>query len=804
MTRRLVFVSLLLSLCLSVSSAAARASVVRIGVIFDGPGQPNAKLAQVFQQEVLTLTHGEFEVRFPANKRVQADRTLPSVRHALDRLLADRTVDLILTLGPLASLEACRRLHLSKPVVAPFVIDTALADTPLHEETSGIKNLSYVAFPSRISKELQVFQRIVTFKHFAFLLDQTLSQALPDVRQTIQAIAQKQGLTVTFVPVGASANAALAATPANAEAVYLAPPFGLSSKKFDRLLAGLIKKKLPSFSLDGVPDVERGVLAGLAPQHDLQRLARRVALNVQRILLGADAGTLPVTFAHRETLSINMATARAIEVWPRWQLLTEATLLQNEQNGQQDGVPQLTFAGAIQEAITANLDLAIADQEVAKGIQEVRTAKSQLLPQVTIANKMNFINSDQARASAGFRREQTVLGEAGLSQSLYDDDTWANFRVEQHRQTGREHGREQVRLDIVLETARAYLNVLRTQTFERVQRDNLQRTRRNLAVARSRVGVGYAGSEEVYRWESEFATNQRELIHAQAQTAQARIALNRVRHRPLQEAFQTQEADLNDPVLLTSHDQLFGYIDDPWHFRVFGDFLVQEGLANAPELKQLLAQIEGQRRLITAARRSFWLPKGSLQSVITNLWHRGGSGKGFTFRDDDGTSLSSPSLNDTNWNIGLNFSIPLTTGGARQAELARAREELSRLYLDRKAVAERIAQRIRSALEEAGASYAGIDLARDAAQAAQHNRRLVSDQYTRGTIGIIDLIDAQTIAFQAEQAAANAVHEFLLDLMELERAMGNFDFFVTTDERTVWFERLQAFFAEAGIPVKKS
>lgn len=73
-----------------------------------------------------------------------------------------------------------------------------------------------------------------------------------------------------------------------------------------------------------------GILAGLGLDFDLTKLARRTALNIQRILLGEAAADPPVAFTRRRRLTINMRTARAIGVYPTWALMTEAELLQEE------------------------------------------------------------------------------------------------------------------------------------------------------------------------------------------------------------------------------------------------------------------------------------------------------------------------------------------------------------------------------------------------------------------------------------------------------------------------------------------
>jgi hypothetical protein len=63
-------------------------------------------------------------------------------------------------------------------------------------------------------------------------------------------------------------------------------------------------------------------------------------------------------------------------------------------------------------------------------------------------------------------------------------------------------------------------------------------------------------------------------------------------------------------------------------------------------------------------------------------------------------------------------------------------------------------------------------------------------------VSIIDLIDAQASALVSSQVAANAVYNFLTDLMELERAANHFDFFRTREQRDAWLERLEKYLKE--------
>jgi hypothetical protein len=80
----------------------------------------------------------------------------------------------------------------------------------------------------------------------------------------------------------------------------------------------------------------------------------------------------------------------------------------------------------------------------------------------------------------------------------------------------------------------------------------------------------------------------------------------------------------------------------------------------------------------------------------------------------------------------------------------------------------------------------------------------VTDQYGRGLVSIVDLLDAQNSSLRADQDAENAVYNFLIDWMDVERAFGRFDFLMTPEQREEYFQRLKEFFNMAGVkPIKR-
>jgi outer membrane protein TolC len=765
-------------------ASGQQTSTVTIGFLTDGSYQRHTYLFELLQGEINDLLSGEFDVRMPADATVEADFTVSGIEEGLDRLLDHTEVDLIVTFGAISSHLAAIRRDLAKPVVAAVILDPDLQGVGRAEGGgSGIRNLSYIALPE--TDDIPMFREIVSFDRVALLINGPLADAVPELSQNLQIAGQAVGLEAVLIPVGLTIESTLAALDAaSVEAVYLTPQFQLSEEDWQRLVQGLIDRRLPSFSWFGRADVVDGIMAGQRPERFAQRIARRVALNIQSILLGADPSSLPVAFASQSRLFINIATAHAIDVYPPWKVVTEAELISEERSVVER---EWTLESAVREAVEVNLDLGAADRAVAAGADEIGIARAGLLPQIDLGLDWSVIDKDQAESGTSFRPEQLLAGRATLTQLVYADPAWANYSIQKSIQESRVQGRETVWLDVAFDAAVTYLDLLKAKTIERIERENLSITRANLEFARVRRSVGTASPGEVYRWENQIANNRQAVINANALRNLIEIELNRLLDRPLEEAFATAEAELTDPQLLTSQRRLGPYLDNRWSFRVFRGFMAQEALAASPELKALDAIASAQRRSLKAADRSFYLPTLALQASLDDVLSTGGAGTVF------------PGFEDLRWTVGVALSYPVLTGGARFSVRSQAAEELARVETERSALAQRVEGRVRTALHTMGAALANIELSRDAAQAARNNFELVQDSYSRGATSIIDLLDAQNTALIAELRAANAVYEFMIQLMNVERAAGRFDFFASAEDRDAFFDRLDTYFSETGM-----
>jgi len=778
-------------LCFPAAPLAAQARAPR------GPAQGPARVALVldresprfqpqvdaFQREVSGFFRpGEITLLPP----MAGDGTAAGVRRALDRVLRDSTVSVVVTIGGIGSHLLARGGEPPKPVIAGDIIDATWQDIPQRDDASGVRRLAYVDESYAVGTTIADFHRLIPFRKLAVLLDPDLLAAIPQLESNATALVRAAGADAVILPAKGGADQILAALPADADAVYLAPLPALSDGELARLVDGLNARRLPTLSYLADPDVRAGALASYEPPENWLRRARRVAVDLQRILAGEDAGTLPVKLVSAPRLTLNLATARRIGFSPGYSLLTDAELVGTDSVGPAD---TLTLAETMRGAAASNLDLAAANLDVASGAQDVRLARSKLLPQIESQIGETFTKEGTAAASLGTQPERLVDGSVTFSMPLYSEQAWAGYGSQRQLQRGVVAERDQLRLDVVLDAAQAYLTVLDARTVAEVRRSNLYRNRSNLEVARLREGVGSASRADIYRWQGEVANSRRDLISAESQVRVAELELKRLLNRPLDRPVAQQPVSLGDPALLAQDSTVLAWFDDPARTAVLSQFLVSEAMRISPEIQRADAAIAAEERQHTAAGRAFWMPTLAVQGGLSNVFDRGGAGSTApTF--PGGVSLSTAP--DLSWQFRIQASLPLFTGFGRTATRAQTSFEVERLKLQRESVRLSLDQRVRVAMASAAATYAAIALTRDAAEAANRNYELVSDAYSRGAADITTLIDAQSAAEQSSESAANAVHDFLLDLFRVERAMGDFGTLRSPEDRQAFLERLRA------------
>ena len=767
--QKIVLALCILTLCWIVplrGQAMQQKNVYTIAVVKDGPSQYADELTQLIERELQILTEDEFKVVFINKPLFSADWKPEQYSKALKNALHDPKVDIVLTIGVLVAEKAAQKdLVLNKPVINAFVEDADILELPYSKEGhSTKKNYNFVVVPDRLIRDLKKFNELVNIKNIAIVVDSLILDNAKNLRKEAEHLEREMGIKVTFIPVNTMAKEVVNKLDDTIDATYLTPALRMSPEEWQKVIDGINGKKLPTFSSAGHHDVELGVLAGLTPPINKHR-ARRVALNILRVIEGTPAEELTVHMNVDKMLMINARTARQIGYSPPFDITTQAKLLYEEELRM--GEP-LTIEKAVQIALENNIDFAIKKSEVQVSRYERNEAFSNLLPQINANSQYSRIDSDRARATMGGQAEQKATVGIKASQMIFNDGFISQFRAAGHLYESLVDEKLATRLDTIDGTTKSYLQYLQAMTLLRIESDNLNLTRSNLELAKVRYEVGTAGREEVYRWEAQEAFQKSSLNKAASTVDQARTTLNQIMGIDQDVQWDPRNIELANDDSYFLDNRLKDLLSNEKHLRVFEKFIVQYAIGQSPFLMALDKKIEAREIKYKQSKRRFVLPNFSASFSYDHIAHD-------KFLGGSSSAIRGSHADNNEWIVGLGASIPLFEGTGRYQRVKRTLSELIQLKRQREQFRQVLERRTRDALYAIKFSFPNIRLQRVTADRALKNLDLVKEKYASGTINIIDLLDAQNQSFVANQDAAVAAYRYLTDLFEMQRAISWFE-----------------------------
>ena len=735
-----------------------------VAVVTDGPSDRFENEHQKYIDELLALTSSEFDVQI---RRRSGDWNRESIVLVLDETYADPNVDLVLVTGFIANQIAAIRRSYSKPTFLPQIIDTALIERDEAAGRSGVRNLNYLTAYADFGEDLDTLSRFIAYRDLVLFVDAGLASAIQTLQDRAFAASAERGINLRLATHDGIDHDLMKQVPAETDAVFVAGLPRMPEADFGRLITAINAAGLPSYSFIGVRDVARGLLVTNSEPSDIDRQARLNALNMQAVMLGGRAEDQPIASLRKEQLTINMATARAIALSPTFDILNDAVLLNQdvEAAGEKYGLVEIARL-----AVEQNLDLQAEGFGVQAGLQEIARARSNLLPQVG-ASLAQTRRETSASVTAGLFAESSRDAAFSIDQLIYSDAASANLKIQKELQRTRLASLEEFKLDVVQAASIAYYTALNARSQLALQEDNLRITRANLELAEDRVRLGTSTRADIYRWEAEDARSQIAVNSARASLNRAQETLNRIIQEPLGRPLALKEASFDEPFVMPFSD-FDKMIQSPEDYNRFSLFFIERALQEAPELEQLEAQIAAKRREYVSQKRAYWLPDFAIGGSYTDNLDQSGLGAG---------PQAGQGMND--WSVGIQATLPLFSGGLKKANVNRASYELRQLQALRSSVASRVEEAIRNELHTAQAAYVQIELSATAAEASRKNFELVSDAYARGTVNVIELLDAQESSLTASAAAAESQYSFLITIMSMQRAIGGYDFLLPPEAR---------------------
>ena len=759
--------------------AVGAAEEVSLGILFDNKKEDTRKFVDQLRQEVISLLGSKYDITIPSEKIKTASWSSQSILKEYEALVADDGVDIIVAVGALNAAVLIKRGVFPKPLILLGIMDYELQQVPItKEKKSGIHNLTYILLVHDFENDLRVFYDIFPYKNLTVVVDKKLIAFIPGVGEEFREVVGAYDAVAQILAYDGNIDNTIENIPRETDAVMLGGLYRMSDREKQKLIDHVNHLRLPSYAFQGISHIKLGALAGSAPETNFQKIARRIALNIEKILVGLDPANFPTLLTFEKRLTLNMETARKIDFSPRWSTLAGAELI-NEDVTESDRV--LDFGKIVQEALSSNLKLSIEKQTVNSAIEDVSKARSDLFPSLEASASATKIDEDSAGLS---QSEETTGGSLTFSQVIYSDQIWTNLAVQKLLLNSAEAKQYEVLLDTVLDAGVNYLDILQSKTNVSIRKNNLNLVKRNYEMAKYRERVGYSGAADVYRWKSELSTATSELLAVQSDVRVAKIRLNEFLSRPLNEKFIVKDVGVSEKLFQRyGGGEIRNFVDRPKSFDFMTEFLVIEAKNNLPEIQQLQESLAAQNRILAANKRKRFLPVVSLQSQANRVFSRNGAGADL------------PSENDSSWNVSLNAAWLLFQGGGINADVRQALSELEKLQKQLNDVTRKTELNLRTAMLDLRVKSANLRLTKDAAEAAGKNHELVRDSYSKGVVSIVNLLDAQNASLTADQSAANSTYEYFISLLEVERGFGGFAVITPLKEQKAFFHRFQEFIA---------
>ena len=407
------------------------------------------------------------------------------------------------------------------------------------------------------------------------------------------------------------------------------------------------------------------------------------------------------------------------------------------------------------------------------------------MPELTASGTGTYIDPDLAEISNGQNPEFSSSGNITLRQTIFSEAANANINIQKKLQLAQQENFNAAELDAIFNASNAYFNVLILKANVQIRMRNLEVTKQNLKIAGQNYEAGQSGKSDMLRFKSQMAQDMQSVVEAINQLEQGFIALNQLLNNPLDTEIEIEDVELNEGVFKEyNYDLLVNLLDNPSSREPFIAFLTEEAKNNAPELKALQYNLEVVGRNLKLNSSGRVLPTVALQGQYNRTFNRSGVGS---------TVPPGGILLDKNYNVGVNVSIPIFNQNQININRQTNIIQQDQLGINKKNTELAIDGNIRTSVLNVINQISNTSLSKVSEEAAKESLELIQTSYASGAVTVIQLIDAQNNYLNAQIASTNAVYNFLINGLQLERFLGYFFLLNSKEENTKFNQRFIEF-----------
>jgi len=414
---------------------------------------------------------------------------------------------------------------------------------------------------------------------------------------------------------------------------------------------------------------------------------------------------------------------------------------------------------SLQQAVNMALEknpqrkMAVADQRAAAaGVQE---ARSGLLPRLGFTESATRGNDPVYVFGTRLRQQRFTTANFALNalntptpignfSSRFSGnwnlfDSFANVKGvarAKDLQQAAGHQLERADQETIFRVVQAYLGLLLAQKQRDVAEQSVKTAQSILDRSKARYESGVVVQSDLLSAQVRLAGRQEELIRARNNVAFAGAQLDTAMGVAPDTQFQLSQA-LSQGALPQAA------LDD----------LEKQALASRPDLKQIEAQQMAQERSVSIAKSAF-----------------GPRLNAFGGWETESATLSQ--VQGNNWVAGVELQLDLFQGGAKKAELTRARALQERMAAAHQGASDQVRLELRRAYYDFDSARQQVGVAQAAVGQAEESMRINQNRYDAGITTITDLLTIEEALRRAQTDYWEAVYRLRTSYANLELATG--------------------------------
>ena len=405
--------------------------------------------------------------------------------------------------------------------------------------------------------------------------------------------------------------------------------------------------------------------------------------------------------------------------------------------------PPFDLSGCIKLALDKNHQVRSASEMVEKAYARIDESSSSAWPQLDFkadySRLGNIPEYEFGGETIAFAPEDNYKVGIDLSQKIYSPQVFEAIKASKSYAKSAELEFSIVKESVAASVKEAYYLYLFTTAMIDVKKEAVAQLKRHLDNVRSRLDVGLATDYD--------------LLRAEVQLANATPSLTKAK---------------NDALLAAAALKLILGIEPDSELSISGgleytpyEIALEEAHSQAAEkrseLHQLSYEVETLKSYVNVAKKEM-LPQLSLHGSYNYA--------------NDGVSMGGEAEWDYNWNVGVSLDYKLFDGWEKSSRVKQNRRDLGAATIKREETVSRVKLEVETAFARLGEARELILSQEKNIENATRAYSIADVGHLNGVISQLELMDAQLALTEARSNYKQAVYDWLIARVQLEKAMG--------------------------------